>query len=205
MTTVQPKTSSGDAANPLSAATLPQALGGRSIVLVGLMGSGKSSVGRRLATRLGMEFRDADTEIEEAAGMSIADFFQAHGEAEFRSGETRVIARLLTEEPMVLATGGGAWMAAETRRAVEEAAISVWLDAELDVLMERVGRRSNRPLLQNSDPRGTMEKLLADRNPTYALSDVRVVSREVPHEAVVDEIIQAIADFLAETDNDDDE
>ena len=138
----------------------------KSIVLVGLMGSGKSSVGRRLATHLGMEFRDADTEIEEAAGMSIADIFQLHGEGEFRAGETRVIARLLGEEPMVLATGGGAWMAEQTRAAVQETAISVWLDAELDILMERVGRRSHRPLLQNNDPKGTKQRLLEDRNPT---------------------------------------
>ena len=149
-------------------------LGQKSIVLVGLMGSGKSSVGRRLAAHLGMEFRDADTEIEEAAGMSIADIFQLHGEGEFRAGETRVLARLLGEVPMVLATGGGAWMGAETRAAVQHAAISVWLDAELDILMERVGRRSHRPLLQNADPRGTMKRLLADRHPNYALADERV-------------------------------
>ncbi|MEO0497862.1 MAG: shikimate kinase [Pseudomonadota bacterium] len=174
---------------------------GRSVVLVGLMGSGKSSVGRRLAARLGMEFRDADTEIEEAAGMSIADIFQLHGEGEFRAGETRVIARLMGEQPMVLATGGGAWMAQDTRDAVAKAAISVWLDAELDILMERVGRRSHRPLLQNADPRGTMERLLADRNPVYALADTRILSRDVPHDHVVDEIVQTLHDHLNGADN----
>ena len=172
------------------------ALGPRSVVLVGLMGSGKSSVGRRLALRIGLPFKDADAEIETAAGMSIADIFDMHGEAEFRAGEHRVITRLLGEGPMVLATGGGAWMNEGTRQAVASQGVSVWLDAELDILMERVSRRSNRPLLQNDDPRGTMESLLAARNPLYAKADTRVLSRDVPHETVVDEIIDALHEHL---------
>lgn len=192
MTTPQADSKPSEQSKVVPAEHVRKRLGARSIVLVGLMGSGKSSVGRRLAARLGMEFRDADTEIEEAAGMSIADIFQLHGEGEFRAGETRVIARLMTEPPMVLATGGGAWMAQDTRDAVSQGGVSVWLDAELDILMERVSRRSHRPLLQNEDPRGTMKRLLADRNPLYALADMRVLSRDVPHDTVVDEIVQAL-------------
>ncbi|MEO0636619.1 MAG: shikimate kinase [Pseudomonadota bacterium] len=198
---MQPDEMSGES----TPAMVRERLGSRSIVLVGLMGSGKSSVGRRLAVRLGMEFRDADTEIEEAAGMSVADIFQLHGEAEFRAGETRVIARLLNEKPMVLATGGGAWMAKDTRDAVAQSGVSVWLDAELDVLMERVSRRSHRPLLQNDDPRGTMARLLGERNPVYAHADARVLSRDVPHETVVDEIVQGLLDHFndqGQTDHD---
>nr|WP_256515524.1 shikimate kinase [Alsobacter ponti] len=173
-------------------------MGARSIVLVGMMGAGKSSVGRRLAGRLGLPFADADTEIERAAGMSIPEIFAARGEADFRDGERRVIARLLAEGPLVLATGGGAFMNAETRQRIAENGISVWLRAEFDVLMRRVRKRSNRPLLQTPDPEGTLRKLIADRNPTYALADITVESRDVPHETVVAEIVSALRGHLRE-------
>lgn len=169
------------------------ALGARSVVLVGMMGAGKSSVGRRLALRLGLPFSDADTAIEEAAGMSIPEIFAARGETEFRDGERRVIARLLAEGPRVLATGGGAYMSAETRERVAAHAISVWLKADFDVLMRRVRKRSNRPLLQNPDPEGTLRRLIADRYPVYALADITIHSRDVPHEVVVTEILGALA------------
>ncbi|MCP8938696.1 shikimate kinase [Alsobacter sp. SYSU M60028] len=179
-------------------AAIKAALGARSIVLVGMMGAGKSSVGRRLAGRLGLPFADADTEIERAAGMSIPEIFAARGEADFRDGERRVIARLLAEGPLVLATGGGAFMNAETRQRIAENGISVWLRAEFDVLMRRVRKRSNRPLLQTPDPEGTLRKLIADRNPTYALADITVESRDVPHETVVAEIVSALRGHLRE-------
>jgi shikimate kinase len=145
------------------AAGLVAALGARSVVLVGMMGAGKSSVGRRLATRLGLPFTDADNEIEAAAGMSIPEIFAAHGEAAFRSGEARVIARLLDGGPQVLATGGGAFMNADTRAAIRAKAVSVWLKAEFDVLMRRVKRRSDRPLLKTADPAATLKALMETR------------------------------------------
>lgn len=170
------------------------ALGQRAVVLVGMMGSGKSSVGRRLATRLALPFVDADVEIETAAGMSIPEIFAQRGEAEFRDGERRVIARLLsTRAPLVLATGGGAFMNAETRARIGELGVSVWLKAEPDVLMRRVRKRSNRPLLQTADPEGTLRRMLAEREPTYALADLTVISRDDPHDVVVDDTIAALA------------
>jgi shikimate kinase len=172
-------------------------LGRRSIVLVGMMGVGKSSIGRRLASRLGVPFVDADTEIEKAAGMSIADIFVRHGEADFRSGEARVIARLLDGGPQVLATGGGAVMNADTRSAIKAKGVSIWLSAELDVLMRRINKRKNeRPLLQTTDPAATLRQLLVAREPFYAQADLTVQSREVPHEAIVAEIMTALASFL---------
>jgi shikimate kinase len=183
-------------AAPVSAAILDR-LGPRSIVLVGMMGVGKSSIGRRLGTRLGVPFVDADSEIEKAAGMTIADMFARHGEAAFRSGEARVIARLLESGPQVLATGGGAVMNADTRAAIKVNGISIWLNAEFDVLMRRISKRKNdRPMLQTVDPGATMRQLLAERAPVYAQADITVQSREGPHEAVVTEIINAIAAFL---------
>lgn len=167
-------------------------LGERSIVLVGLMGAGKSTVGRRLAVRLGLPFLDADNEIEAAAGMSIPDIFSIHGESYFREGERRVITRILQDGPTVLATGGGAYMNEETRRAIAERGIAVWLKADVDVLLERVSRRQNRPLLQNADPRGTLEKLMKERNPFYALADVQVESRDAPHDRVVSAIVRSL-------------
>ena len=180
-----------------SAAAILNALGARSIVLVGMMGVGKSSVGRRLAARLNIPFVDADTEVEKAAGMSIADFFARRGEADFRNGEARVIARLLEGGPQVLATGGGAVMNAETRAAIKAKGVSIWLAAEFDVLLRRINKRKNeRPLLQTADPAATLRELLVVREPIYAQSDLTVQSQEVPHEAVVTEIMTALAAFL---------
>src|SRR5271154_1823794 len=179
-----------------SAAILP-VLGRRSIVLVGMMGVGKSSIGRRLGARLGIPFVDADIEIEKAAGMSIADIFSRHGEADFRSGEARVIARLLEGGPQVLATGGGAVMNADTRAAIKTKGVSIWLNAELDVLMRRINKRKNdRPLLQTADPAATLRELLVAREPAYAQADLTVQSREVPHDAIVSEIMTALGDLL---------
>jgi shikimate kinase len=174
-------------------APLVAALGGRSIVLVGMMGAGKSSIGRRLAARLDVPFVDADTEIEQAAGMSIPDIFAAHGEAYFRAGETRVIARLLESGPQVLATGGGAFMNADTRAAIAEKGVSVWLKAEFDVLMRRIKRRQDRPLLKTEDPATTLRELIGERYPVYGQADLTIQSREVPHDKIVDEIVDALA------------
>lgn len=171
-------------------------LAGRSIVLVGLMGAGKSSVGRRLAQALDMPFVDADQEIERAAGRSIPEIFAEFGEPHFRDGERRVIARILAEGQQVLATGGGAMMSAETRECVRERGVSVWLRASFDVLMKRVRRRSNRPLLQTDDPEAVMKALIEERYPVYAQSDITVESRNVPHMVVVSEIIDALACHL---------
>src|SRR5919107_170451 len=172
--------------------SITRQLGVRSIVLVGLMGAGKSTVGRRLAQKLGLPFRDADNEIEAAAGMSIPDIFAIHGEAHFRDGERRVIARLLQEGPMVLATGGGAFMNEETRARIAENGISIWLRADLDVLMRRVRKRATRPLLQNSDPEGTMRRLMDQRYPVYATADITIDSHEAPHDRVVTELTKAL-------------
>jgi shikimate kinase len=171
-------------------------LGARCVVLVGLMGAGKSTVGRRLATRLKLPFRDADTEIETAAGMSIPEIFAIYGEPMFRDGERRVIARLLDEGPIVLATGGGAFMDESTRAAIAESGVSVWLYADLDTLMRRVRKRANRPLLQNADPEGTMRRLMEARHPVYAQADLTVTSRDVSHERIAEEIIEALAAHL---------
>jgi shikimate kinase len=185
------------AAGQLSATAILSLLGSRSVVLVGMMGVGKSSIGRRLATRLGVPFVDADTEIEKAAGMSIADIFARHGEADFRSGEARVIARLLDGGPQVLATGGGAVMNADTRAAIKAKGVSIWLSAELDVLLRRINKRKNeRPMLQTADPAATLRELLVAREPVYALADLTVQSREVPHDAIVSEIMAVLAAFL---------
>jgi shikimate kinase len=172
-------------------------LAGRSIVLVGMMGCGKSSVGQRLSRRIGIPFVDADAEIEQAAGMTIPDIFASRGEAEFRAGEKRVIARLLGQGPHVLATGGGAFMNAETRARIGEAGISIWLKADADILMKRVRKRANRPLLQTPDPDGTLRRLLAEREPTYALADITVASPDEPHEVVVEAVVLALRDHLA--------
>jgi len=172
------------------------ALGRRSIVLVGMMGAGKSSVGRRLAARLGIPFVDADAEIEIAAGMAIAEIFEQHGEPYFRAGEARVIARLLESGPQVLATGGGAFVNADTRAAIGQKGVSIWLKAELDVLMRRVKRRADRPLLQTEDPAATLKKLMADRYPIYAQADMTVQSRDIPHEKIVEEILESLTAYL---------
>ncbi|GJE58263.1 shikimate kinase [Methylobacterium trifolii] len=173
-------------------ARLRRALGARSIVLVGLMGAGKSTVGRRLASRLGLIFKDADIEIEAAAGLTIPDIFAIYGEPSFRDGEERVISRLLRAGPLVLATGGGAFMRESTRARVGEAGVSVWLKAELDVLMRRVRKRGNRPLLETQDPEATMRGLIEARHPTYGLADVVVLSRDVSHDRVVQDVLEAL-------------
>jgi shikimate kinase len=183
--------------DPLRAARMLAALGDRSIVLIGMMGAGKTSVGKRLAVRLALPFVDADHAIEEAANQTIAEIFAVHGEAYFRDGERRVIARLLRERRQVIATGGGAFMNGETREAVAAGAVSIWLKADAEVLFERVRRRSHRPLLQTDDPLGTMRRLIADRYPVYASADITVDSRDVPHEAVVEDVLTALELWLA--------
>jgi shikimate kinase len=172
------------------------ALGTRSVVLVGMMGAGKSTIGRRLATRLQLPFLDADTEIEAAAGMSISDIFETHGEPHFRDGEARVIARLLDAGPIVLATGGGAVMREETRRRIRDKAVSIWLKADADVILRRVKRRADRPLLQTADPAATVERLIKEREPVYRSADMTVWSREVPHEKIVDECLNTLHAWL---------
>lgn len=164
----------------------------RTIVMVGLMGAGKTSIGRRLAQRLGLAFVDADHEIEQAAGCTIEEIFERYGEVAFRDGERRIIQRLLERPPHVLATGGGAFMDPETRARIREAGISVWLKADLDVLVRRVSRRNNRPLLKRGDPREVLEKLMAQRYPVYAEADICIDSLEAPAETTVDRVIEAI-------------
>ena len=177
-------------------ASLVAALGRRSVVLVGMMGAGKSSIGRRLALRLGIPFVDADAEIEKAAQMTVAEIFAARGEEEFRAGEARVIARLLEGGPQVLATGGGAFMHPHTRALIADKGIAVWLKAELDVLMKRIKRRHDRPLLKTDDPAATLRRLIEERYPVYRLADLTVQSRDVPHDKIVEEIVSALADRL---------
>jgi shikimate kinase len=177
-------------------AALTEALGRRSVVLVGMMGAGKSSIGRRLAARLAVPFVDADAEIEKAAGMTIAEIFSGHGEPYFRAGEARVIARLLDSGPQVLATGGGAFMNADTRSAISAKGISVWLRATLDVLNRRIKRRGDRPLLKTADPGETLRRLIEERYPIYAEADLTVESREVPHETIVEEIVAGLRDHI---------
>lgn len=164
-------------------------LGTDSIVLVGMMGCGKSAIGRRLANCLKLKFVDADDEIEKAAGKSISEIFEEHGETEFRNGERKVIARLLNGGPQVLATGGGAFMDPETRERVREKGISIWLKADLDVLMRRVSRRDHRPLLKTGNPQAIMSRLMKERYPIYGQAEIVAESREVPHDQIVSEII----------------
>jgi shikimate kinase len=164
----------------------------RTVVLVGMMGAGKTSVGRRLATLLGVPFRDADSEIEAAAGCTISDIFEQYGEAAFRTGERKVIWRLLLEPPHVLATGGGAFMDPETRDRIKQKAVSIWLKAPVDLLLERVTRKDHRPLLQGGDMRGKLEALLEAREPTYREADITVESDTGPQESVVKRIIAAL-------------
>jgi shikimate kinase len=171
-------------------------LGGRPIVLVGMMGAGKTTVGRRLATRLGRHFVDSDEEVERAAGMSIEDMFATHGEADFRAGEARVVARLLKEADLVLGTGGGAFVNPETRALVKASAVSVWIKADFELLFARVQRRANRPLLKTANPRETLQALIDKRYPVYAEADVTVLSTDVPQDQVATEIIEALLAHL---------
>jgi shikimate kinase len=177
----------------MEAALVRQRLGARPIVLVGLMGAGKTSVGRRLAEKLGVPFVDADHEIEAAAGKPIKEIFADHGEAYFREGERRVIQRLIGNGAQVLATGGGAYMNDETRARIQEHGISVWLRAALPILMKRVAKRQDRPLLQADDPETVMRALIDKRYPVYALADVTVESRDVQHGQMVNDVIRALA------------
>lgn len=170
-----------------------RALGQRPLVLVGLMGCGKSSIGKRLAARLSLPFIDADEEIERVAQKSITEIFADHGEEFFRDREAKVIARLLGSGPQVLATGGGAFITAETRQKIREAGVSIWLHAELPVLMRRVGKRDTRPLLKSGDPEQVMRNLMAARYPIYAEADITIESRDIPHDSIVAEIIAALA------------
>ena len=174
-------------------ALIREALGARSVVLIGLMGAGKTAVGRRLANRLDLPFIDADTEIELAAGKTVSEIFAEHGEAYFRQGERKVLARLLDSGPQVLATGGGAYMDPETRAKIRERSLSIWLRAELPVLLNRVRRRGHRPLLATGNPETVMRKLMDERYPVYAEADIAVESLDVPHEVVVTAVVNALA------------
>ncbi|HEX4768144.1 MAG TPA: shikimate kinase [Lichenihabitans sp.] len=174
------------------AAAIVARLGSRSIVLVGMMGAGKTVMGRRLASHLGLDFVDSDHEIEAAAGMTIADIFARHGEPYFRDRENRVVERLITDGPRVVATGGGAFVHPGTRATIGLHGLSLWLKADFDVLMRRVRKRSNRPLLRTPDPEGTLRRLMNERYPVYAEADIVVVSRDGPHEATVADMLAAI-------------
>ncbi|HTN60349.1 MAG TPA: shikimate kinase [Devosia sp.] len=178
------------------AQALTARLAGRPLVLVGMMGAGKTTVGRRLANQLGRAFFDSDDEIEKAAQMSIPEIFEQRGEPEFRAGETRVIARVLKDRDIVLATGGGAFVNPETRGLVKAGAVSVWIRADFDLLFARVSRRSNRPLLKTANPRATLHKLIEDRYPIYAEADVTVISRDVPQDVVASDLIEAVLAHL---------
>ncbi len=171
----------------------------RPIVLVGMMGVGKTTIGRRLAPRLGLPFVDADEEIEKAAGMSVADLFSAHGEESFRRGEAQVIERLLSEEPIVLATGGGAMKNDATREMIKTHALSIWLQADVDVIVSRATRRPTRPLLKNGDPHEIITRLLKERTPFYANADIKVEANIGPHSSTVDAVLSAIADHIKST------
>jgi len=172
-------------------------LGSRPIVLVGLMGAGKSAIGRKLATALSLPFADSDTEIEKAADMPVADIFEQYGEPEFRRLEASVIKRLLAEGAMVLATGGGAYMDADTRASIKQGGVSLWLSANLDLLMARVLRKSTRPLLKNPDPRAVMQQLIDDRYTVYATADVTVISEDVSKDAMVENVMNALGRHLS--------
>jgi shikimate kinase len=187
-----PETASSASTGVSQEAEISAALGTRSIVLVGMMGVGKSTIGRRLSARLRLPFVDADTEIEAAAGMSIPDIFETHGEPYFRDGEARVIARLIDSGSGVLSTGGGAFMREETRHRIHAKAVSIWLKADADTIMRRVKRRADRPLLQTADPEATVGRLIREREPIYQHADLTIWSRDVPHEKIVDECIEAL-------------
>ena len=169
----------------------------RPIVLVGLMGAGKSTVGRRLAKRLGLPFVDSDDAIEDAAGCSAAEVFERYGEADFRDGERRLVARLMDGDVRVIATGGGAYVDPRTRQLLNERSITIWLDAPVDILADRTGRRDTRPLLRNGDRKGTLERLAEQRGPAYAEAHIRVLSGQGAHKDVVDSIVKALEDYVA--------
>jgi len=166
----------------------------RTVALVGMMGAGKSSIGRRLAARLKVAFRDADSEIESAAGCTISEIFERYGEPAFRDGERKVIARLLTEPPHVMATGGGAFIDPSTRETLKTSAVTIWLKAPVDLLLARTQRRNTRPLLRTGDPRETLERLLNERSPIYAEADLSLDSEDGPHVAVVERIVTLLTE-----------
>ena len=178
------------------AATVRDRLGDRVIVFVGLMGAGKTAIGKRLAQLLCLPFIDSDHEIEAVSRMTVPELFEAYGEPEFRALEQRVIERLLREGPCVVSTGGGAFMNAQTRAAIAGRGISLWLKAELDLLMERVGRNQNRPLLKNPDPRAVMQRLMDERYPVYAQADIAVETRDARREVIAEEALRALAQHL---------
>lgn len=169
----------------------------RPVVLVGLMGVGKSTVGRRLARRLGLPFVDSDAEIEDASGFTAGEMFERFGEQDFRDGERRLVARLVSGEVRVIATGGGVFVDPRTRQLLNERAITIWLDAPVEVLAERTGRRDTRPLLRNSDPKATLERLSEERRPSYAEAHIHVRSGNGAHREVVDSIVKALEDYLS--------
>jgi shikimate kinase len=169
----------------------------RPVVLVGLMGVGKSTVGRRLARRLGLPFVDSDTAIEDASGFSAAEVYERYGEQDFRDGERRLVARLVEGDVRVIATGGGAYVDPRTRELLNERAITVWLDAPVDILTERTGRRDTRPLLRNGDRKGTLERLSEERRPSYAEAHIHVKSGDGAHKDVVETIVRALDEYLA--------
>jgi shikimate kinase len=191
-----PETATSTSAATSIEAEVVAALGRHSVVLIGMMGAGKSTVGRRLAVRLGLPFVDADTEIEAAAGMSIPEIFETHGEPHFRDGEARVIARLLDGGPHVLATGGGAFMREETRQRIATQGVSLWLQADADVILRRVKRRADRPLLKTADPAATIARLIDERHPMYQTAKITIASRDVPHDKIVDECVEALHHHL---------
>lgn len=173
-------------------------LGKRCIVLVGMMGAGKTSIGKRLANLMHLPFLDADSEIEKAANLSIPEIFAKHGEADFREGEKRVVARLLASGPAVLATGGGAYMSEETRERCRAEGVTIWLKADVPILLERVRKKGNRPLLDRPNPEEVMRELLKQREPIYGLADIVIASREGPHQTVIGDIVTALDKFLSD-------
>jgi shikimate kinase len=177
---------------PEDATMLLARLGERSIVLVGLMGAGKTAIGRKLAQMLGLPFVDSDHEIEAVSRMTIADLFEQYGEAEFRALEQRVIERLLKSGPRIFSTGGGAFMNEQTRRGIAEHGVSVWLKADLDLLMQRVAKKPNRPLLRNPDPRAVMMRLMEERYPVYAAADIAIQTRDERREVIAAEVLTAL-------------
>jgi shikimate kinase len=184
----------------LDHATLRERLGARSVVFVGLMGAGKTAIGRKVAGMLGLPFIDSDHEIEAVSRMTIPDLFERYGEAEFRALEQRVIHRLLTENgPQVLSTGGGAFMNGQTREAIAAHGISVWLKADLDLLMERVSKKQNRPLLKNDDPRAVLQRLMDVRYPVYATAEITVITRDERKEVIAAEVVEALAGHFGMT------
>lgn len=177
-------------------AALLERLGSRSIVFVGLMGAGKTAIGRKVATMLSLPFTDSDQEIESVSRMTVPELFERYGEPEFRALEQRVILRLLENGPQVLSTGGGAFMNAQTREAIAVHGVSVWLKADLDLLMERVSKKQNRPLLKSPDPRGTLERLMGERYPVYATADITVPTRDDRKEVIAGEVVCALCSHL---------